>query len=756
MKRFFAFFLALLMTAFSACRKAEIQQDYPEHSDTAGQTLPAEVLTGVWLPEAYPLPDGYSCISRVKPLWNSESLALTCAAMDEAHQLHLLDYSTDTSFEKDTPVPMDEDEMLVAGAVTTLGFFGLAAKARDTGLPAYRVFRLDQDTGEIGWSDEINDLFPSSDYAGILGFAVDADGNCWLGIDNGRVIVLDPGFLLMASFGTISASSMFLAPDGKVWVPQKDGFSVLDRNNGGKGEQIALPERPDSVVFPEGFDFCYSSDSGVWGVRGEEHIPLMDYDNSSVTAGNLTLLGAGVDVLLFAESAKNGVVPTIYRRGEDIRLDDMTVLEIAETFELDQSGGTRGLRETIMEFNRTHPGVKIVLTDYTKYNTKENPGGGVQKLMIEMLNGLAKPDLLICSTEDDAILKIVKSHLYTDLGPFLDTDPEVNRDTVLGAVQRYFDDGAGGMWGISPSFHLYTLVSTKKILGQYAEKESSGWTSGEFLDFVASLPPDTRIQENLTAERVFPLLLRGSPLQSFYDRDKGTCSFESPEFVRLLEFIASLPKDTQELARTAAVPMAERDEYYYSGRIALSNFGISDQDALKRLEARYGTKEWVMIGFPCESGNGSVLETRSCFVMTSFCRDTAIGWELLRSILSNSTSSFSSLKNVYDLRSASAAGRHVYYFSRGIDVFRGGDDLPKTQEELTEPGYLMEITKEDTDRLRSLLDDVIGYPLIESIPQPLMEIIKEEVSALAAGVGSAEECAAKIQSRASIWASEQK
>ncbi|MCR4905257.1 MAG: hypothetical protein K6A33_04185 [Clostridiales bacterium] len=759
MKRCLTFLLALaLLLAFPACRKDG--KDRPNPSEGSGQVLHTEALTDVWLSEAYPLPDGYSCVPRVRPLWNAETGALICAAIDPEHQIHLLDYGADMSLENDTPIPFEDDEMLIAGAMTEDGFFGLITKARDAGLPMYRLLRLAPDTGDMTWSEEINKLFPSTNYAGILGFAVDADGNCWLGADNGGVIVLDSGFVMIASFGTTAASSMFAAPDGKVWIPLKDGFSILDKEIGGKGTHVSLPDRPDAVAFPEGFDFCYSSGSGVWGVRGEERVILMDYDNSNVTAGNLTLLGAGEDVLLFAESTKDCTLATVFRRGEDIRLDDMTVLEIAETIDIDAYLETRGLRESIMEFNRTHADVKIVLTDYTEYNTKENPGGGVQKLMIEMLNGLAEPDLLICSTEDEAILKIVKSRLYTDLGPFLDADPEVNRETVIGAVQRYFDDGAGGMWGISPSFYLHTLVSTKELLGRYAEKEASGWTTDEFLDYIASLSPDTRIQENLTAEKVFRVLLRGSPMRSFYQRDEGTCTFDSPEFVRLLEFIASLPKNAQELERTAAVPMAERDDYYYHGKIALSYFSISDQDALKRLEAQYGTKDWVMIGFPCADGNGSVLGTRSCFMMTSFCRDTALGWELLRSLLTDfepSLSNFSSLKTVYDRQSVSVADRrHVYYFGKGIDLKTGGDELPKTQEELTEPGYLFEIKKADTDRLRTLLDDVIGYPLIDSVPNPIMEIVEEEVSALIAGVGSAEDCAAKIQSRAAIWAAEQK
>ena len=43
------------------------------------------------------------------------------------------------------------------------------------------------------------------------------------------------------------------------------------------------------------------------------------------------------------------------------------------------------------------------------------------------------------------------------------------------------------------------------------------------------------------------------------------------------------------------------------------------------------------------------------------------------------------------------------------------------------------------------------YPLTERLAPEISSIIREEISAFFAGVGSAEDCAAKIQSRVSIW-----
>ena len=47
-----------------------------------------------------------------------------------------------------------------------------------------------------------------------------------------------------------------------------------------------------------------------------------------------------------------------------------------------------------------------------------------------------------------------------------------------------------------------------------------------------------------------------------------------------------------------------------------------------------------------------------------------------------------------------------------------------------------------------------GTPILDRIPDAVAAIVNEEISAFLAGVGTAEECAAKIQSRASIWLAE--
>ena len=82
------------------------------------------------------------------------------------------------------------------------------------------------------------------------------------------------------------------------------------------------------------------------------------------------------------------------------------------------------------------------------------------------------------------------------------------------------------------------------------------------------------------------------------------------------------------------------------------------------------------------------------------------------------------------------------------------DGIFPTPADLDVPGWVSVPTAEDFARFETFLDNNAGYPLTERISPDINEIIEEEISAFFAGVGSAEDCAKKIQSRASIWLSE--
>ena len=69
------------------------------------------------------------------------------------------------------------------------------------------------------------------------------------------------------------------------------------------------------------------------------------------------------------------------------------------------------------------------------------------------------------------------------------------------------------------------------------------------------------------------------------------------------------------------------------------------------------------------------------------------------------------------------------------------------------PGIRRTFDDEEAEKLRTVFDSV-GAPHLPGISEDVSEIVSEELSALSAGMSSPEDCAAKIQSRVSIWLAE--
>ena len=78
-------------------------------------------------------------------------------------------------------------------------------------------------------------------------------------------------------------------------------------------------------------------------------------------------------------------------------------------------------------------------------------------------------------------------------------------------------------------------------------------------------------------------------------------------------------------------------------------------------------------------------------------------------------------------------------------------DRPRT---LDEPGIMTEFTEEDERRIRDVLDNHCGIPFALSADEDVTAIVDEEISVYLGGVGTASDCAKKIQSRVSILLAE--
>ena len=420
-----------------------------------------------------------------------------------------------------------------------------------------------------------------------------------------------------------------------------------------------------------------------------------------------------------------------------------------------------GTADKIVKFNKTHSDARITVTDYSVYASSENYGAGHARLTTDMLNGLAKPDIVIGSVAADEISQLIRKNLYTDLSVYTKTDDLVNDDNLFGGVRRALSTEDGHLWGLAQSFTIDTFISTKEILGKYAEQES--WTMTDLLDFAESLPSDVLLTEWLSQESAAYRLFDGNAYAAFIDDENATCSFTSDEFIRYLNFLASLPADYDALSAMPDYPLANAEygeyyEFYRNGQIALKQEYLRDMGFFLRLGMEFGTDDYVMIGKPVEKGFGSSISTSRVFVMTSFTEHPETAWEVMRTLMESGefwVSEIPALKTEFDKLAEEYYNYEFEFHFDGSSSWGSKDpDHPRTEADMDRPGIITYFTPEDAERIKDFLDNKCGTPYTMTVDEKITEIIDEEVSTFLGGQGTAEDCAKKIQSRVGIYLAE--
>ena len=631
------------------------------------------------------------------------------------------------------------------------------------------IERYDFKSGQRTATDDILSQFAGRTIA-FKGPVRDGSGNlCVVSEADAETLVLTPeGNRIRSFFPDVQGR-----PIG--WLAASEDGRIFASFSGNRGETVVAEILPEEGIWGEtqtvesriwggtdGIPYYYETSEGLFARLPDSDADrmLLDYENSGLTPIKTQPLYLSKDVVFFCEYANvdrsGGSAILCCVPGEDIDLREQTILTLAHFGSVPTS-----LTDAIRSFHLAHPGVRIVTEDWSAYNTKENPEGGYQKLLTDMVTGKGSPDILFGRLTAEHIAGAYEHGLYTDLTPYLKTDDTVNDSNLFGCVKRLFDDGRGGMWGITPDFSIdATLISTPELLGGYAEQ--GYWTITEVLDYIDSLPDDTVFNEDLCRGDL-PLLDAGDGYMIFIDREQGTCSFDSPEFVRYLEFVKTLPTSDERNVRS---PFADMDAEALAlprmeGKIRTTEARfLTSADKIRRLMMPYSTKDWTMIGYPSpvkRAGAGTPVTTQYALVISSSCPDPDLAWDLVRRCFSSegSQGGIPALKSTFDgMIDAWYQWQFDDYYVLHDFVYSTRDrEYAITEEDLEYPGILSTFEREDRDKYVALFDE-IGTAASERGIKEIRDILVEETSAFLAGRGSAEDCAKKIQSRVSIWLSE--
>ena len=536
-----------------------------------------ELLTGIFAAQRVDVPDNFEMLPYVTPHMEDGEITVLSLTRQEADledgtwawstSAWLNTLSSDGKLLDSVPLPKDDNVQYIYGGVITND----AVYYADSTTENTAVYRYDRATGQTTSTPH--------DFWGYRNFGMD-----WIAADSDGLLYCANKTVLIALNADLSLAFTYAFPipihslargaDGKIWVEYRDNGNYaapIDPEKRGPGKEYAF-SRVQSAAgrtlldAPESgsYDFCCFDAEGVWGVtisdKGKlNEEKLVDFTNSGLTefhagtdflgsaAGLYPMAMFGDDFLLAGDfNGRNRCVPVLCRRSEDIDPNTVQTLTVAHTCALEPA-----MVDHIRTFNREHPGVQLVIEDYSRFASNADPRGGETQLCFDLLNAGFQPDIILTDasavtlSEQSVAFQITKNDLYVDLAPYLKNDAELRYDDLFACIPRLFDDGKGGMWGVSAGMEITGKKAVPERLNGMADRGC--WTLEEMLDCFDARPEDTDILYG--ASRV--LHVSNWIAQGYgYFIDGQTCSFDSELFRRYLRFVKSLPADWAEWQRS--------------------------------------------------------------------------------------------------------------------------------------------------------------------------------------------------------------
>ena len=304
---------------------------------------------------------------------------------------------------------------------------------------------------------------------------------------------------------------------------------------------------------------------------------------------------------------------------------DKEILIYARTSPISGSSNLFFDRQAVDKFNRTHDDVQILVKDY--YGSAEERGQNYERLLSEMAAGQV-PDII--DLAGVPYRQAIQKGYLEDLWPYIENDPYLGRDGVLEAPLKAAEVN-GGLYAAFGSVRIDTLVGTASQVG-----DRTSWTFQELQDAFAAMPESATVFRFDTSreEVAYHLLLLS--MEDYVDWETGTCSFDSPGFRSMLEFIGQFPTSKEVDEETAAFAdlrarLTEAEERSIKGLQMLDNRATVTLKWLPTRNAEHGG-QYAFVGYPVEDGSvGSAFELAgSCLAMSSACGNKEAAWEFLR------------------------------------------------------------------------------------------------------------------------------
>lgn len=553
----------------------------------------------------------------------------------------------------------------------------------------------------------------------------------------------------------------------------------IDLNAKGYGKEYELGSSINTIYSGSGDYLCYSSsDTGIMGVRADNlqtesvlNLLNLGIDNSNINSMAVNDDGSFVTVGydysgMTARSTLSLITPI-----DSSEVKEKKVLTLG-CFYIDWN-----IRSQIAEFNKTNEDYTIYATSYSESNDTSDYTAALTKFNNEILAGNV-PDILLISS-GMPYNSYASKGLFADLYEFMDKDDVYNRDAFMPNVLKAMEKD-GKLYEITPSFTVQTYAAKKSLVG-----DATSLTMDQANQILASMPEGATLTNDSQTMTASNFLSTAITFSNFVDYTNATCNFDSPEFKAILETAKKYPAEIDYDALYNDNPnyWMEQETACRENRALLYSVYFNDFSIYTNTRDAYFGEDISFVGFPgsgATNATGSVISTDSEIAVSSKSKYKDGAWEFIKLVLDNAVGEQDSgnygVAITSDASVAEAADEAVkritsqYY---GLPVVKSQlqalgqqatipqtyTDTDGTVQQVDNTYYVgnteVKVNLITQDEVNMLIDYFSTVDTIARYDESLTDIINEEANAYFKGTKSVDEAASLIQSRASIYLSEQ-
>lgn len=613
-------------------------------------------------------------------------------------------------------------------------------------------------------------------------YIYDQDGNKKTTVDLGE----NGGDLCELKAGVVGVS-YYKNDEAK---PEESGrvFQEIDPATGKlTGDTVKLPDSAYSF-FPgdDVYDIYYDYNGNIYGYKFDTDTKdkVIDWIECDINSNNINSYSILPDgrVIAFESSyddqaQKNNMQLIVMTRVDAASVVNKTVLTFACMY-LDWN-----MRDAIVKFNRASNTHRIVVRDYSEYNTDDDYNAGIQKLNTEMLSGKL-PDMIDINTYNMPVEQYAAKGFLTDLYELIDADPDLNRESFVQPVLKALESADGKLYQLPSTFAVSTAIALDKVAGDY-----DTWNLAAVKDAMTKLQDGASVFDVYRTKTDILQTCISRNIDAFVDWENGGAHFDSDEFKALLEFANQFP-DTYDWENATDEENDSAQNRMNAGKQLMTDMYVSSfEDMLYQLTGFNGGVKFV--GYPSEDGTSNhAFQIDGSIAISSTCADKTAAWNFMKQFLNEEYQSSYNVWNfpinqkAFDQKMKDAMTEEYQTDENGNVVKDENGNpirIPKMTYYTTDTGggvafaattetaastvviggsgvnedgsiSIYAMTQEQADQILDLINAttaVYGYD------ESILNIISDEAAAYFAGEKSLDDTANMIQSRVNLYVAEQ-